>query len=646
MCGLAGYLVLSEAAAAPAASVCTSMAMTLGHRGPDGSGVQRCGPVALVHTRLSIIDLAAGHQPMSDEAGDVWIVFNGEIFNYIELRAELAARGYVFRTQSDTETIIHAYREWGDAFLDRLNGQFAIALWDQSRQRLLLARDRVGVRPLFFREEAGVLYFASEVKALRAALPGAAWKLDVRGLGQALLFWGAVGDRTSFENVRALPPGHMLAFENGGAVMRRYWDWEFPARDGLRGVSLDQAAEELRHLLQDAVQLQLRADVPVGAYLSGGLDSSGLVALIRQRSDVRLRTFSVSFGDSEFDESAQQLEMARFLGTEHATVHCGPGRIADIFPRLISHTETTILRTAPAPLMMLSRLVRDSGFKVVLTGEGADEVFGGYDLFKEAAIKRFWARQPDSKWRPELFARLYPYLRNSPASNRAFSRAFFGQGLADTANPFYAHATRWATSRRSWAFLSGDARQALGGWRPEDDLLQLMPAGIQDWQGLARDQYVEASTLLYGYLLSSQGDRVAMANSVEGRVPYLDHRVIEFANALPARLKLRGLREKAVLREALRPLLPPSIVDRTKQPYRAPDSASFFNAGAAPEYVKYQFSAARLKEAGVFDPVMVQRLFEKCRAGKALGFADNMAFVGILSTMLLEDQFIQGRAAE
>jgi asparagine synthase (glutamine-hydrolysing) len=622
------------------------MSRALGHRGPDGSGVRECGPVTLVHTRLSIIDLAAGHQPMSEETENVWIVFNGEIFNYLELRSELSGRGYVFRTRSDTETIIHAYQEWGDAFLDRLNGQFAIALWDRRRQRLLLARDRVGIRPLFFREEAGVLYFASEIKALRAALPEASWKLDIRGLGQALLFWGAVGDRTSFENVRSLPPGHALVLENGCASMRRYWGWEFPARGGLRQIGLAQAADELRSLLQDAVQLQLRADVPVGAYLSGGLDSSGLVALIRQRSGVRLRTFSVSFGDSEFDESPQQLEMARFLRTEHASVHCGRNRIAEIFPLLIAHTETTILRTAPAPLMMLSRLVRESGFKVVLTGEGADEVFGGYDLFKEAAIKRFWARQPDSKWRPELFSRLYPYLRNSPASNRAFSRAFFGQGLTETSNPFYGHATRWATSRRSWAFLSKDARQALSGWRPEDDLLRLMPASMQGWEGVARDQYVEATTLLYGYLLSSQGDRVAMANSVEGRVPYLDHRVIEFANALPARLKLRGLREKAVLREALRPLLPPSIVNRAKQPYRAPDSVSFFMEGDAPEYVKYQFSAGRMKEAGIFDPVMAERLYEKCRAGKALGFADNMAFVGILSTMLLEDQFVQGRPAE
>lgn len=624
------------------------MAAAVTHRGPDGFGIEASGPVVLVHTRLAIIDLATGHQPMSDETQSIWVVFNGEIFNYLELRAELLTLGYQFRTQSDTETIIHAYRQWGDAFLQRLNGQFAIALWDAPRRRLLLARDRVGVRPLFYREHEGVFYFASEVKALRAALPHATWNLDAKGLGQSLLFWSTIGERTAFESVHALPPGHMLVIEdNGTRKLQRYWDWSFQPRGALRQVTMGEAADELRALLQDAVQLQLRADVPVGAYLSGGLDSSGLVALIRQRSDVHLRTFSVSFGDAEFDESSQQMEMARFLGTEHASVHCGPGRIAGIFPRLIAHTEATILRTGPAPLMMLSRLVRDSGFKVVLTGEGADEVFGGYDLFKEAAIRRFWARQPESRWRPELFARLYPYLRNSPASNRAFSHAFFGQDLLDTASPFYGHTTRWATSRRSWSFLTGDMRQALQGWRPEEDLLPLLPADHAQWEGLARDQYVEVSTLLHGYLLSSQGDRVAMANSVEGRVPYLDHRVIEFANALPARLKLSRLREKAVLREALRPLLPPAIVDRTKQPYRSPDSASFFDdQGQAPEYVKYQFSTGRMREAGLFDPAMSARLFEKCRAGRALGFADNMAFVGILSTMILEDQFVQGRSAE
>lgn len=645
MCGIAGYVKL-EPVPMPDPVTARRMGEALHHRGPDGSGLAQFASAVLVHTRLSIIDLSTGEQPMANEDETVWVTFNGEIFNYIELRAELEAAGHRFRTHSDTETIVHAYEQWGDSFAERLNGQFAIALWDQRRERMLLVRDRVGIRPLFLREQDGLLYFASEVKALKAGAPGKPLRISSRALGQIFTFWSTVGETTIFEGVSSVPPGHYLIVENGQRNLRRYWNWAYQPASSIRDGTMADSARELLTLLEDAVRLQLRADVPVGAYLSGGLDSSGLVALIRRNSDVRLRTFSVTFGDSEFDESSQQLAMARFLGTEHATVSCEPGHIASIFPRLIAHTETAILRTAPAPLMMLSGLVRRSGFRVVLTGEGADEVFGGYDLFKEAKIRRFWAQQPSSRWRPELLARLYPYLRNSPASNRAFSQSFFGRDLLDTADPFYGHRSRWSTTRRSWAFLAPEMRAAIADWQPEDDLRALIPEGFAEWDGLARDQYCEATTLLYGYLLSSQGDRVAMANSVEGRVPYLDHRVIEFANALPARLKLRALKEKAVLREALRPLLPREIVERVKQPYRAPDSVSFFANGSAPEYVKYLFSPERMREAGLFDPVAAGRLFEKCRAGKALGFADNMAFVGMLSAMLVDEQFVRGRLME
>jgi asparagine synthase (glutamine-hydrolysing) len=295
--------------------------------------------------------------------------------------------------------------------------------------------------------------------------------------------------------------------------------------------------------------------------------------------------------------------------------------------------------------MMLSALARESGFKVVLTGEGADEVFGGYDLFKEAAVRRFWARQPRSAWRPALMNRLYPYLKHSPVASRSFAISFFGQQLEDTSHPFYGHMTRWSTTRRLWACLSADLRASLADWDVEEDMRALLPSDFADWHGLGKDQYVEAQTLLAGYLLSSQGDRVAMANSVEGRVPYLDHRVIEFANALPPRLKLAGLSEKEVLREALRPLLPAEVVNRTKQPYRAPDSASFFTDGVALEYVSHQLSPERIKEAGLFDARVVAQLLEKCRRGRAIGFADNMAFVGILSTMMVEDQFTRGAAS-
>jgi asparagine synthase (glutamine-hydrolysing) len=622
-----------------------AMIGTLRHRGPDGFGFLVDGPVGLAHARLSIIDLSTGDQPISNEDRTVWTVFNGEIFNYVELRAELERLGHTFRTHSDTETIVHAYEQWGDEFVQHLNGQFAIALWDVRRRRLLLVRDRVGVRPLYVLRDGKRLLFGSEIKAI-LAVSTQPRRLDLAGLSQVFTFWSTVGERTVFEGIRSIPPGCMLSLEDGRETLSRYWAWEFPPRDEHADMTFDEAAEELRFLLTDAVNLQLRSDVPVGAYLSGGLDSSVIVSLVRQNTAVPLRTFSVCFEDAEFDESEYQQAMVRHLGTDHTSVRCTQQDIGAAFARLMQHVETPIVRTGPVPLMILSSAVHQSGFKVVLTGEGADEVFGGYDLFKEAHIRRFWARQPQSRWRPALLSRLYPYLRHSPVGSGAFGQSFFGQGLKEVDSPFYAHRQRWMTTRRLHAFLSDDAKSSLGSCDPEAELAKLLPPEITHWAGLSRDQFVEANTLLYGYLLSSQGDRVAMANSVEGRVPFLDHRVIEFANRLPPNFKLRGLKEKAVLRESVRDLLPERIVNRVKQPYRAPDSQSFFKGGAGADLAADLLSPERIRDAGYFDGETVRRLVEKCRAGKAIGFADNMAFVGILSTMAVHDIFIrQNKAA-
>jgi len=617
------------------------MIRSLHHRGPDGFGFHESGPVGLAHARLSIIDLAGGWQPIHNEDRTVWTVFNGEIFNYIELRAELEALGHRFATNSDTETIVHAYEEFGLAFVEHLNGQFAIALWDEPRQRLVLARDRVGIRPLFYCVDRSQLLFASEVKALAAG--GATLALDPVGLAEAFTFWSAIDPQTTFRNVHSLPPGHLLVCENGRQSSQSYWQWTPRADPAIAQLSFEEAAGEVRKRLVDAVRLQLRADVPVGAYLSGGLDSSGIVSLVRNYTRNRVRTFSVAFDEPEFDESESQAAMVRYLNTEHVTVRCSRRQIGERFPQLIWHTETPIVRTAPVPLMMLSGLVRESGYKVVLTGEGADEVFGGYDIFKEAKIRRFWARQPESKWRSALFGRLYGYLKHSPVGNAQFASSFFGAALGDLANPAYAHGSRWGTTRRIWNFFTPATRDALAGRDVEAAMLATLPAGFAGWDGLARDQYLEARTLMSGYLLSSQGDRVAMANSIEGRVPFLDHELIEFANALPARYKLRGLEEKAVLRAALADALPPDIIRRTKQPYRAPDSASFFVDGRPLPYVSELLSPTALKRAGHFEPALVQRLVEKCRQGRAIGFADNQAFVGILSTMLVHEMFVEGR---
>jgi len=639
MCGIAGLFAFAHATP-PEAESLWAMISRLGHRGPDGATVHRDGPVGLAHARLAIIDIAGGDQPIFNEDRSVCVVFNGEIFNYVELREELLARGHRFTTRSDTEVLVHLYEERGDRFVEALNGQFAIALWDARRARLVLARDRSGIRPLFHARHAGRLAFASEVKAL-FALPGLHRELDREALAQACAYWAPLAPRTAFEGVSSLPPGHLMVVTSSGVETRRYWDWQFP-RHAPAVASEAESAEALRELLTDAVRLQLRADVPVGAYLSGGLDSAIIAALVREVSPTRLRTFSLTFDDPEFDESVHQREMVDHLGTAHTSVACRAGDIARIFPRTIRHVEATIVRTAPAPLMLLAEHVRSAGYKVVLTGEGADEVFGGYDLFKEARIRRFWARQPSSRWRHRLLERLYPYLAQSPVSGRAFSEAFFREGLEHVDEPWFGHIPRWTTTSRIARFFSPSLRESLGTWDPFTAMAAWLPPQVREFNPMGRDQYVEAQTLMAGYLLSSQGDRVAMAHSVEGRVPFLDPRVVDFANALPASLKLRGLNEKYLLRKAMAGRLPPGVARRVKQPYRAPDSASFFAQGKAPAYVEELLSPGALESAGFFDPLLVARLVAKCRAGRAIGFADNMAFVAILSTMLLHEQLVRG----
>ncbi len=641
MCGIAGILA-GPSGTAPSRGELSAMIGQLHHRGPDGQGLYCEAEVGLAHARLSIIDLAGGHQPIHNEDRSAWVVFNGEIFNFVELRVELEAAGHRFYTQSDTEVIVHLYEQHGEDFVQHLNGQFAIALWDTRAHRLILARDRTGIRPLFHTEVGGRLLFASEAKAL-FAVDGVARRLDPAALAEIFTFWAPVGQRSVFAGVQSLPPGHLMVVEGGRTRLRRYWDWEFPTEAVDDRRSADDCADELRALMIDAVRLQLRSDVPVGAYLSGGLDSSIITSLIHHFTDVPLRSFSVTFEDDEFDESAYQRELVDYLGTQHSQVRCTRADIAEAFPRALWHAESPILRTAPTPLMLLSASVREQGYKVVLTGEGADEVFGGYDIFKEARVRRFMARAPESTVRPQLLKRLYPYLKHSPATSGAFARQFFSEGIEHLADPYFAHIPRWNTTGRIAQYFSPQMREAVAGFQPYAAIEATLPADIRRWAPLSRDQYVEAHTLMSGYLLNSQGDRMAMANSIEGRFPFLDHRVIEFANRLPPRYKLMGLTEKYLLKRSMKGLLPESVRRRSKQPYRAPDNQSFFNAGQPVEYVAELLSSERVAQAGYFDPRAVSKLVDKCRAGRAIGFGDNMAFVGILSTMWIDEMFIRGR---
>ena len=646
MCGIAGVINQRRDLAPVALDQLQAMVASLRHRGPDEFGVYRDAVAGLGHARLSIIDLSTGQQPLTNESGNLWIVFNGEIFNYVELRADLEACGHRFRTRSDTEVIVHAYEQWGDDAFRRFNGQWAIALWNSDDSSLVLARDPFGVRPLYICEHAGRLYFASEVKAIFAADPTIPRDFDPVGLQQVFTFWTSLAPRTVFAGVEELPPGCVRTYAAGRT--RESWASTpaFPATDeeAFPG-SLSDAVRAVREALEQATSLRmLRADVPVGSYLSGGLDSSLVAALGLRAKGEKFQTFSLRFEDAEYDETQYQREMAAFLASDHHEVVVSRGDIARVFPDVIAHTERPILRTAPAPLFLLSRLVRNAGIKVVLTGEGADEMFAGYDIFREAKIRRFWARQPTSASRPRLLERLYPYLARSPVAQRAISQRFFGQDLANWRRPGFGHDLRWKGTSDLTRLFTPELQQSVTGSDVRTALLQDLPAKFAEWSPLAQDQYLEVRTLLSNYLLSSQGDRMLMANSVEGRFPFLDRKVAALAESLPASYKLRILDEKHVLKLVSAGLVPKNILERKKQPYRAPDALSFAAASAS-EWIEEVASERALADAGIFRPSAARQLLQKCRARADAGQfsnADNMALVGMLSTQLVHAQLLRG----
>ena len=638
MCGIAG--VFSPGYGPQSESLLRRMLSLLRHRGPDEFGIYLDSSIGLAHARLSIIDLSTGQQPMCNEDGSLWIVFNGEIFNYIELRKELVSRGHRFRTMSDTEVILHLYEEKGCGALDDLNGQFAFAIWDSNRKELFLARDRMGIRPLFYARAGNDWVFGSEVKAIFAH-PGVTRKIDPVALDDIFTFWLPLSPRTAFEGISEVPPAHSLTINEQGASLARYWD--LPEETDPRGRHGESYyAEALRELMVDSTRLQLRADVPVGAYLSGGLDSSVIASLIRNFTPNPLRTFSIRFEDPEFDESDKQKIMSDYLGTDHSDFTCGYGDIAEAFPKVIWHTETPILRTAPVPLFLLSRLVRDNSYKVVLTGEGSDEILAGYDLFKEAKVRRFMEASPDSRMRPLLLNKLYPYLQNSPTRSVAYAKAFFGAPISPFPMEFHSHAPRWNMTSRIKAFYSRDLREEVGSSSASERVARLFRRGERSKRldPLTWSQEIEIKTLLPSYLLSSQGDRMLMGNSVEGRFPFLDHRVVEFAMRIPPGIRMKGLTEKYVLRKSMEGLLPREINRMVKQPYRAPDAKSFFGI-AGGELAREMLSPNCISRKGFFDPIHTERLVKKCRGNPATGFKDNMAFIGILSTQILDQLFIR-----
>lgn len=639
MCGIAGVLS-GPRAEPPALEELKRMIAMLAHRGPDGYGFYRDDRVGLAHARLSIVGLRGGFQPIHNEDQNLWTSFNGEIFNHVELRQELEARGHRFYTRTDTEVIVHGFEEWGAALWAKLNGQFAIALWDTQRRDLWLVRDRLGILPLFYaRPNSGSgdhLSFASEAKALFGG-GRIAPEFDPARLAQVFSHWSTAPHGSVFKGVESVPAATAIRFDADLVPhAERYWQPDLSGDPDLAHISLDEAADRLEEKLLDAIRLRLRADVPVGVYISGGLDSSVIAALARKLDTAEMHSFGVRFTDAGFDETPQQRLVAGHVGTRHHDILCGPEDIQAALPEVIRHAESPLVRTAPAPLFLLSRLVRDRGIRVVLSGEGADEWLAGYDLFKEDKVRRFWARQPGSKARPKLLGRIHPFAAVNGQKDNPLWQAFFKRGMMETDEPFYAHRIRWQNTAWSQRLLAPGIRDAADPAAFEAAVAAHLPDGWDGWSPLARSQWAEISSFMTPYLLASQGDRVAMANGIEVRYPFLDPDVNTLCGALPDRVKMLGLRDKLALRRLAARHLPAEIGQRPKRPYRAPMTSALFGS-AAPSYVHELLSPEALARYGLADPAAVASLAAKAHAGEGrmAGEREEMALVGVLTLQML-----------
>jgi asparagine synthase (glutamine-hydrolysing) len=614
------------------------MVEVLAHRGPDETGLYIDDRAGLGHARLSIIDLAGGVQPIHNEDESLWIVYNGEVYNYPELRSQLQQQGHRFYTATDTEVILHFYEQYGADCLGRLNGQFAFAIWDAKKKELFLARDRLGIRPLYYTILDHTLIFASEIKSIfvNQQVPR---QIDPVAMDQIFTFWTTLTPRTVFKNIYEVPPGHFMKVCGGKINLQKYWDIPLCPRSQQLDLALSEICEQLRELLLDAVRIRLRADVPVGCYLSGGLDSSVVTTMVIRNFDRDVRTFGIRFEQDGFDEGKHQNRMVSFLNANHTEIRAANEAIGSSFPDCIWHCEKPLLRTAPVPLFLLSELVNRCGLKVVLTGEGADEVFGGYNIFREAKIRRFWSRYPDSQRRADLLGRLYPYIFNDPRFKRTL-QSFFTRDLENVDDPLFSHTIRWGNTSKIKTFFSAELRDAIGDYDGYEHLRENLPSHYESWDYLSKAQYLETAIFLSNYLLSSQGDRVAMAHSVEIRLPYLDPRVMEFMGRIPAKWKIMGLDEKHLLKKVFEDILPEEIVRRSKHPYRAPIKQSLLNEKTE-GFTRQMLSETSLRKTGLFDSNKVTKLLRKIEAADHPGEVDSMALAGILSSQLVYHQFVE-----
>jgi asparagine synthase (glutamine-hydrolysing) len=631
MCGIAGIVAADRLHPDEQARV-PFMRDVVSHRGPDDAGIFVDDRAALGHRRLSIVDLAAGHQPLANEDDTIWIVFNGEIYNHAAVRPELEAAGHRYRTKSDTETIVHAYEQWGDACVERLRGMFAFALWDAPRRRLLLARDRLGVKPLYWARAGDRLLFGSEIKAiLESGMVRA--EADESKLPELLSTRYLSGPDTLFKGIHRLLPGHTLVFENGAVTTKEYWD--VPAGridESLAALPDREIVDRFRALLEESVRIRLMADVPLGMFLSGGLDSSAIAALMAGMIDRPVKTFSVAFKQRAFSELDYARQVSSAIKAEAHEIVIDDRDFFGALPRLLWHEDEPIAHPSSVPLYFVSQLARQH-VKVVLTGEGSDELLAGYGKYPRALVNwragaaygvlphpvRSWVARNLVPRLPDLVRR---YARRSFVSMDRTPEAMFFDNFA-------AIGLERQQALLSARFGSATPAQAYGASRAYFDA----PNGRSTV--LDRLLYTDLKTYLVELLMKQ--DQMSMAASIESRVPFLDHKLVEFAASLPARLKLRGFTTKWVLREAVRSILPPEILSRPKMGFPVPFALWLRQGWGA--MARDVLLDSRSRQRGIIDPAAVERLLSGHEAGAAEG---GDAIWSLLNLELWYRTFIDG----
>jgi asparagine synthase (glutamine-hydrolysing) len=631
MCGIVGLVGIGPDTAHEVRTA-ERMLATLAHRGPDESQVVRLGSAVLGTARLALVDRPTSKQPMQDPSGRYMLSFNGEIYNYRELRRSLELDGMVFNTSGDTEVLLQWLVRWGVDRLADLKGQFALAFWDSSSDTIVLARDRFGIVPLYFaRTPSGRIALASEVKAIQAG--GFPAQLSVPDLIDTGVFWGLHPGRSTYAGVESVPPGCYVRSRSGTLDRGAYWRFQFP--ETRAGGTVQEQGIHLANLLSAAVERRVPAYGDPAVLVSGGLDSSAVLSLLRgARPDARIRSFSMRFAEKALDESRFQELATQVFSTDHHSVICDDDTVATTLVKTILHAEVPLVRTAPASSYQLAREIEAHHTRTVLSGEGADELLCGYDLFKVASIRDSWSKDPDSPVWPRMLEKA---LGGQRELGRTVERAFYEQGLDQRSDPIFSHQNRWRSSFRITQYLAPDIRAGLEVEQVLDGVRDRLPQEYHHWSAVEQAQYLEVSYFLSSALLGSQCDRPYMAHSIEARYPFLDEDVVDFALTLPQSAKLDGMNEKAVLKSAMGLTVPPQILDRVKQPYTAPEG-NVFRSEPGKVLLDTYLSKQTLKEVGVFDVGRVEWLVRKLERSRT-SFYDDLAILWVLSTQVLANTY-------